>query len=192
MLKNIVLAGILGGAALFVWESVAHMATGLGEAGVRALPHEAAIQAAIKENVADPGFYLFPAPEDKPGMTGDQRSKAMEASFQRARTEPSGIMVVYPQGRIYELGTLLSVQFAGDVLAILIAAFLLSKAVSLKGYLPRALFVGLMGLLPALQVDIPQWNWYGFPTVFTAAQFVVHLVGFMLAGLVVAKIVRAV
>ena len=54
------------------------------------------------------------------------------------------------------------------------------------------MFVGLMGLLPALQVDIPQWNWYGLPTVFTAAQFVVHLIGFILAGLVVAKIVRAV
>jgi hypothetical protein len=43
-----------------------------------------------------------------------------------------------------------------------------------------------------LQVDIPQWNWYGFPTIFTAAQFAVHLIGFLLAGSVVAKIVKAV
>ena len=99
-------------------------------------------------------------------------------------------MVVYPKGRTYELGTLLGTQFAGDVAAMLVAAFLLAKAASVKGYGARAMFVGMMGLLPALQVDLPQWNWYGFPTVFLAAQFAVHLVGFVLAGLVVAKIVR--
>jgi hypothetical protein len=33
MTKNILLAGLLGGLALFAWESVAHMALPLGEAG---------------------------------------------------------------------------------------------------------------------------------------------------------------
>jgi hypothetical protein len=192
MLKQILLAGLLGGLTLFVWESVAHMATGLGDAGVRALPGEAPVQAAIRASVREPGFYIFPAPEDRPGMTGEQKSQAMQTAFQRASTEVAGIMVVYPNGRTYELVSLLGIQFAGDVLAILIAAFLLSRAISVKGYLARTLFVGLMGLLPTLQVDIPQWNWYGFPTIFTAAQFAVHLIGFLLAGSVVAKIVKAV
>jgi hypothetical protein len=189
MLKKVLLAGVLGGLALFVWESIAHMATGLGEAGVRALPKEIAVQAAIKENVAEPGFYVFPAPEDRPGMTNDEKSKAMEVSMQRARTEASGIMVVYPKGKDYQWGPLLGIQFGCDVLAMTIAAFLLSKAIPVKGYLMRVMFVGLMGLLPTLQVDLPQWNWYGFPTVFVMAQLVVHLVGFLAAGLVVAKLV---
>ena len=34
MSKKILLAGILGGLALFAWESVAHMALPLGEAGI--------------------------------------------------------------------------------------------------------------------------------------------------------------
>jgi hypothetical protein len=190
MWKHVVIAGVLGGLTLFAWESVAHMATGLGETGVRGLPKEHAVQAAIGEAVSEPGFYIFPAPEDRPGMTGAEKSKAMEASFQRAQSEPAGIMVVFPKGRTYELGPLLGTQFAGDVAAMLVVAFLLAKASSVKGYLARATFVGLMGLLPTLQVDVPQWNWYGFPGVFTAAQFAVHLVGFFLAGLVMAKFVR--
>jgi hypothetical protein len=113
----------------------------------------------------------------------------MEVSMDRARIEPSGMMVVFPKGKAVQWGPMLGTQFAGDVLAILIAAFLLSKA-TVHGYLPRVLFVGLMGLLPTLQVDIPQWNWYGFPTMFCAAQLVVHLVGFLVAGLVVAKVVN--
>src|SRR5438094_330578 len=140
-MRKILLAGLLGGLALYAWEFVAHMATGLGEAGVRALSKEAAVQAAIKENVAEPGFYVFPAPEDRPGMTSDQKSKAMDVSMQRAKSEPSGIMVVFPKGKDYNFGAMLGVQFAGDVLAILIAAFLLSKAIPLKDYLPRVLFV---------------------------------------------------
>lgn len=189
MLKRVLLAGLLGGLAIFAWEFVAHMASELAEAGIRALPNEAAMQAAIRENVPDAGMYLFPAPEERPGMTQDQKQKAMNDSMERARTEASGIMVVFPKGRTYQFGWMLAIQFVCDVLAVLIAALLLSKA-AVHGYLARVLFVGAMGLLPTLQVDIPQWNWYGFPTAFCAAQLVVHLGGFVAAGLVVAKIVR--
>jgi hypothetical protein len=189
MRNRVLLAGLLGGLAIFAWESVAHMATSLGEAGVRALPKEAPVQAALRDNIDEPGFYLFPAPEIHPGMSGDQKSKAMEDSMVRARTEPVGIMVVYPKGRSYSYGPLLATQFASDVVTMWIAAWLLSLA-EVKSYLTRVLFAGAMGLLPTLQVDLPQWNWYGFPTVFLAAQFTVHLMGFLVAGLVLAKLVR--
>jgi hypothetical protein len=98
MLKRIILAGLLGGMAIFAWEFVAHMATDLAEAGVRALPKEAAIQAAIREDIAEPGFYLFPAPDERPGMTGDQKQKAMNDSMERARTEASGMMACFRKG----------------------------------------------------------------------------------------------
>jgi hypothetical protein len=35
MAKKILLAGILGGLALFAWESLAHMVLPLGDAGIR-------------------------------------------------------------------------------------------------------------------------------------------------------------
>jgi hypothetical protein len=51
-------------------------------------------------------------------------------------------------------------------------------------------FVTLFGLFPTLSVDLPLWNWYRFPSAYTAAQFVEHLVGYLVGGLVVAAIVR--
>jgi hypothetical protein len=191
MTKHILLAGFLGGLVLFAWESVAHMALPLGEAGIRTFgDREAPLLAAFKENLKEPGFYFFPGPEDKPGMTREQKGRAMEAAMQRAATEPSGIAIVFPQGRSINMAVRLPIQLAGDIVAMLIAALLLSHAVMLKGYAARAGFVTLMGLLPTLQADMPAWNWYGFPDAYFGAQFLVHLVGAAAGGLVLARLVK--
>ena len=72
----------------------------------------------------------------------------------------------------------------------LLAVALVSWAGVLKGYGGRLAFVTLLGLFPMLSVDLPFNNWYGFPNAFTAAQFFMHLVGYMVGGLVVAAIVK--
>ena len=191
MFKNIVLAAILGALALFAWESVAHMALPLGEAGIRTFgAHETPMMAALKEHIKEPGFYFFPGPVDIPGMTSEQKSKAMADAMNRMASEPTGIMIVYPQGRVTNFGKGLGIQFASDFVVMLIAAFLLSRATVVKGYGARVLFVALMGLIPILQTDLPQWNWYGFPDVYFGAQVLVHLVGFAAGGLVLARLVK--
>ena len=48
MMKRIILAGVLGGIAMFIWTSVAHMFTPLGEMGLREMPKEAAVLDALK------------------------------------------------------------------------------------------------------------------------------------------------
>ncbi len=35
---------------------------------------------------------------------------------------------------------------------------------------------------------VPNWNWYGFPIEFTGAQIISHVVGWFLAGVVLAAI----
>ena len=79
MTKRILIAGVVAGLVLFLWESVAHMVLPLGEAGVKGLPNEAAVLAALKSNIQTPGFYFFPAGgTDQPGLTKEQRQKAFE------------------------------------------------------------------------------------------------------------------
>jgi hypothetical protein len=39
-------------------------------------------------------------------------------------------------------------------------------------------------------MELPYWNWYGFPSTYVLATGFVHLMGFVMAGLVVAALVK--
>ena len=60
MAKRVVIAGILGGVAMFVWLFVAHEFLPLGEMGVGEIPNEAAVLAAMRSALPQGGLYLFP------------------------------------------------------------------------------------------------------------------------------------
>jgi hypothetical protein len=60
---RIILAGIVGGIAMFIWTSIAHLALPLGEAGIDEIPNESAVLAAMQSNMGDKtGPYIFPVP----------------------------------------------------------------------------------------------------------------------------------
>src|SRR5262249_53899976 len=162
MANRILVAALLGGVAMFAWESIAHMALPLGEAGIQPVPNEPAFLTAVKDNVKDAGFYFFPAPEERPGMTSAQKQEAMNKAQERWRTGPAGIMIAHPAGKPATLPGMLLTQFAADFVIMLIAAMLLAQVMT-KRFGGRVLFVTAMGLLPTLGVEVPQWNWYGFP-----------------------------
>jgi hypothetical protein len=189
MAKRIILAGVLGGIALFLWEAVAHMALPLGMAGVKALANEDAVRATLKQNIREPGFYFFPAGGMASGLTAEQQRAAEARAEEQWRTEMSGIMVVHPHGRDVSFGRLLTIQAICDILLALIAAGLVAQALWLP-YLGRVAFVGVLGLFPFLASEFPFWNWYGFPADYTFAQLTVHVVGFLVAGLVIAAVVK--
>ena len=190
-MKRILLAGLLGGLALFLWEFVAHDVLPLGEAGLRSLDkvNSLAMQEAWRAAVKEPGFYMVPGPDTRPGMTAQEKQDDM-AKFQESwRKGPSGIMVVHPEGSDKAIGLQLGTQFAGDVVVMLLAAFVVAQ-LRPAGFVYKVMMVAMLGLLPTLQSELPQWNWYGFPTQFMLAQLTTHLVGFCLGGLILAKLVR--
>src|SRR5437016_1260966 len=75
---RIILAGLLGGIAMFIWTSIAHMALPLGHAGIRELPNEEALLSQLQVGLGSKsGLYLFPGLGVGDNPTREQEKEAM-------------------------------------------------------------------------------------------------------------------
>ena len=61
MARRILLSGLLGGLAMFVWTSLTHIVLPLGEFGVQEIPDDAALLNAMHAKLGESTrLYLFP------------------------------------------------------------------------------------------------------------------------------------
>jgi len=173
MNKRVLLAGVFGGIAMFVWSSIAHMVLPLGEAGIRQIDKEEALLVTMQSTLNQPGFYMFP--KMPPG--NDQ------AAYQaKIANGPSGMMVYFPR-REFAFGKLLGVEFTTELVEALIAAWLLSMTM-VATFMGRLGVYALAGLIAAVATNISYWNWYGFPSAYTLAYMFTIWMGYICAGLI--------
>jgi hypothetical protein len=181
---KLVIAAVVGGLIVFVWSAVAHMVTPLGTAGLSTLPGpgEEAVVAALKGSGAGSGLYFFPG-----GDMSRPTEEQMAAHMEKLKAGPVGLIAytagpgeaMSPRQLLSELGT--------SVLAAGVAAFIMSLTVG--SLAQRAIVAALLALFATLSVTASYWIWYGFPGAFIAAGLVTEFVGWLLAGLAMAKIV---
>ncbi len=191
MAKRIMLAGVFGGIAMFIWSSIAHMALPLGEAGIREIPNESAVLAAMQSNIGEqPSLYIFPGFGLGAHPSREARSEAMKHMSEKLAQNPSGILMYHPPGsRAINLGKLLGTEFATELLEALLVVFLLGQT-RLVTFGARVGFVTIAGILAALATNVSYWNWYGFPSVYTAAYMFTQIIGFLCVGIVAALVLR--
>ncbi|HEV2096722.1 MAG TPA: hypothetical protein VGQ82_09470 [Chthoniobacterales bacterium] len=186
---RIFVAGILGGIAMFIWSSIAHMALPLGEAGIREIPAEDTVLASLKFAIGDThGLYLFPGPALGPNPSREQKGEAMRRMAEKAARGPNGLLLYHPS-RPFTMGRWLAIEFATELIESILAVFLLAQTRILT-FGGRITFMTVAGVLAAIATNIPYWNWYGFPAVYTAAYMFTQIVGFMVAGLTAALVLR--
>jgi hypothetical protein len=185
------LAALLGGIAMFIWTSIAHMALPLGEAGIREIPNEAAVLSAMQSNIGEqPGLYLFPGFGLGPNPTSEQRHEAMKHMSENLARHPSGLLMYYPTGsRPLMMARWLSVEFATELAEAFLVVFLLAQT-RLTSFGARVGFVTLAGVLAAIATNVSYWNWYGFPAVFTVSYMFIQIVGFFCIGIVAAFVLK--
>jgi len=187
---RILLAGILGGIAMFIWTSMAHMALPLGEAGISEIPNESAVLDAMKSSMGDKtGLYIFPGLGIGKDATHEQKSEAMKQMQQRIATNPSGILMYHPPGRPFGFGKSLAVEFSTEVLQAILVIWLLAQT-RIESFGGRVGFVVIAGILAAITTNVSYWNWYGFPGVYTISYILIEIVGFALVGIVAAMLLR--
>ena len=180
---KILAGGVLGGILMFGWGFVSHEVLPLGRMGFSEMPNEQKVVGSLKASINEPGLYFFPYTSHK--ETSKSEQEAWEAKYKEG---PVGMMVYHPQGGEVMGPRQLGIELGSDVLAAIIAAWLLSL-VSV-GYGMRVLFVTLLGVVCWVSIEVSYWNWYGFPRDYALGQLADQVGGFLVAGLVMAAIVK--
>jgi hypothetical protein len=180
MTTRVLIAGILGGIAMYIWSTLAHVVLPLGQVGFSQMPNEVAVLAAARaSNGGKDGLYFFPWVDPK----DPQLMQKMDAAI---KTGPSGLLLYHPPGHgVTDMAGPMIMEFLKEVLQALIAAFLISLA-AVRTYFGRVGFVTLIGAAVAITTNISYWIWYGFPVDYTLAAVAIELIDYIAAGLAIA------
>jgi hypothetical protein len=172
---RILIAGLLGGIAMYVWSSVAHVATPLGTMGVSTLPNESVTVDNLASSIGDKGgLFLFP-------MNNNATASVAAA--------PGGFLVYNPKSPMSMQPSNLVVEFVTELVEAVLAAWLLAQT-ALTGFVPRVGFVTVVGVVGAIVTNVPYWNWYAFPLSYALAQMFVTVVAYIAAGVAIAAYLR--
>jgi hypothetical protein len=190
---RILFAGLLGAVAMFAWTAIAHMALPLGEAGVQNTTNDESLLSELKSTVKNQdGLYIYPTMGLPPDATHAQQSAAMEKYPEKLEKNPSGFFIYHPAGsRPMNMGKFLTIEFVTELCEALIVVWLLAQT-RLVSFGGRVAFVTIAGIMAAIATNISYWNWWGFPTVYTASYIFIEVVGFFLVGIVAAIMFRRV
>lgn len=191
---RILLAGLLGAIAMFIWSAIAHMMLPLGHAGMnyKELPNESAMLDAIKTGVGDKaGLYLLPGMAVGDNPTHEQEEAAMKNYEEKLAKSPSGLLLYHPAGsRPMVMGKFLTIEFLKQLLISILAVCLLAQT-RIATFGGRVGFIFVVGLVAAITTNVSYWNWYGFPGAYTGPYMIIEIVGFLCAGLAAALVVKS-
>ena len=189
MNTRILLAGILGGVVMFIWNFVAHDMLPLGETGVRLISNEDAVTSVLQTNLGDTaGFYVFPSGGLTPDATREQKGAAMKKAEEQMAAGAGGVLVYRPK-RVFNFPKRLGIEFVTEVIESLLAVFLLAQT-GIRGFGGKVGFVLTVGILASIVTNVPYANWYGFPKSFTLAQMTMTVVSYLLIGIVAALMLK--
>jgi pimeloyl-ACP methyl ester carboxylesterase len=173
-MKRILIAGVLAGLAMFVWESVAHMVLPFGEMGISTLPNEQAVQQALAAQLGGAeGLYFFP----------DMRAGDTPI------VGPWGVLVYHPS---WTFSWSVMAWEALVELAMGVALALLIGMSGAAGFGRRMALAALVGVSAAIAVSPSYTIWFGFPAAYTGGQMIVAFVDYLVGGAVIAWLLKPV
>src|SRR5438094_9421399 len=157
---------------------------------MREFKNESAVLDALKTNLGDArGLYHFPGHKAGPNATRQEKSDAIKRAMEKAASGPSGMLLYHPT-REFTFGKLLGIEFATELLEAILVVFLLTQT-RIESFGGRIGFVLVAGILAAITTNIPYWNWYGFPSNYTAAYMPIEIIGFLWVGLLAASLLKS-
>jgi hypothetical protein len=168
-----ILAAVLGGFIVFAYMAVAWMVLPHHTSTLNAFPDEPALKQTLS-GIKERGIYTIPSPQAADSST--------------PVPGPHVFAAVNPAPNL-SMGAPMGIGLVNQIVCALIIVWLLGHTRPL-GYGARVCFASAIGLLIGLAGSVPNWNWWGFSTPYMLAEIADQLIGWTLAGLAMAKVVR--
>jgi hypothetical protein len=144
---RILIAGLVGGILVFFTGYVEHELLGWGARTFLILEGDGEFRDHLRGHKLDTGMYPFPKmPKDKTTAERERFSKEWKPG-------PSGFLIVAPPGDM-NMGKMLGGEFASNVIAALIAAWIVSLISPQKTFLWRWKAVVLMAIFGWVSISV--------------------------------------
>ena len=173
MTQKLVKGAILGGIVLFVWGVINWTILPWHQMHIMKFQKEESDTNVIRENVMENGIYVLPHMTEREGQNMD--GLFMFASVCLA-SKHEGMGVPLVKSLILKV-----------ILAFIVTWLLLRTRLA---YNKQVGFITVIGVVIALGAAVPPWIWAAFPIGFTLACLFEIIVGWFLAGLVIAKVTK--
>ncbi|HEX4044057.1 MAG TPA: hypothetical protein VHZ76_00135 [Gammaproteobacteria bacterium] len=178
-------AGILGGIVLFIWSAVSWMALPWHEQTIHSFKDGQAVVNTMMANVSKSGIYFFPSIHPETTDSGLEIKQPPAASQAQ---EPMVFASIHLEG-MQPMWLSMIIALAYSIVAACFVAWMLSKTAGLN-YIGRVAFVVSFALAAALITSLAGWNWLRFDIQYTLVMIADMLIGWFLAGLVMAKVCK--
>ena len=191
---RMLIAAVLAGVVMFFWGYVSHAVLGIADHTIKSIPDEAAVTAALRSGVREPGLYRYPGlpagvrNDSTVEITNGAILTAGDALTKRYETEPHGL-VLYNAPSKQMTGGQFGMQILSCTMCALVAAIMLAMA-NMRRFSARFFFVALLGVFATLAVNIPLWNWDGFPDDFTVGCAIDNIGAAVVAAFVLAAMLK--
>lgn len=182
-MKSLILGTIVGGVIVFIWSFISwsilpwHMNT------IRDFENREKVRTMIRQSAPEAGIYVMPLRDP------DGSEEHMKVNNERMKTGPFVFAAINPNGVDPSMGKRMGKSLVNFVLAALCLTWLLQHSAS-NTYVMRLRFITIAVIAGALICHVPYWSCWGFPLDYTMVMVGDTVVGWMIAGLVLSRIIK--
>jgi hypothetical protein len=187
---RVILGAIIGGILVFAWSMVSWMVLPYHAQSIHQFKDEAGLTKVIKEHAEHSGVYVLPfVPGDTLSKPAAEQKSIWEAVQKKQQEGPMVFASVALEGTKVSMKTSmiygLILQIAGAfIISLILRGFCCS------GYFCRLFTVSLIGVLVGLLGNAPNLIWWQFSLPFTLICGLDAFIGWTIAGLLMAAIVK--
>ncbi len=171
MSKTLIKGGLLGGIVIFIWMAISWMLIPWHMATLHSFTSETTVAQVMKENAPQSGIYMMP----------------LQANANQQSSGPMVFAAVHQEG-MTSMPEAMLIELVCQIVTAFLVTWMLMKTARLN-YWGRVGFVFVFAITTSIASNVPYWTWFHFSTGFTLVSIADILISWLLAGLVIAKVV---